>query len=320
MEKKRVVAFGGGNGTASTLIALKKHAEIFDIAAVVSMSDSGGSSGRLRQEFQTLPPGDIMRAILALSPFEYDGFLKEIFYKKRFDDAGSLTGHNLGNLFLILAQQYAGSYIAAIRALEQAVSARGRVYPATLEQTDLVGELSSGEIIVGEHALDRPEYDRSLRIAKVWLQPETARAHDGAVRVIEQADVLLFGPGSLYCSVVASILPVGIFHAMKQSKAELVYLAGNKYEERGETGPVALSDFVHELESYLPRKVDTVIFNEFSATKEQKEYHKEQQLEQLVFDKEKLDRYRLIAQDFEQKTGGVDSEKLGDILLTLFAS
>ena len=102
-----------------------------------------------------------MRAILALSPFEYDGFLKEIFYKKRFDDLGNLSGHNLGNLFLILAQQYSGSYISAIRALEQAVGARGQVFPATLEQTDLVGELSAGEIIVGEHEAPRQYSSKS---------------------------------------------------------------------------------------------------------------------------------------------------------------
>ena len=318
MEKKKVVVFGGGNGTASTLAALKKYTDVFDIAAVVSMSDSGGSSGRLRQEFHTLPPGDVMRAILALSPFEYDGFLKEIFYKKRFDDLGNLSGHNLGNLFLILAQQYSGSYISAIRALEQAVGARGQVFPATLEQTDLVGELSAGEIIVGEHALDRPDYDRSLRVARVWLQPKSALAYPAAMRVVETADVLLFGPGSLYCSVIASLLPVGIFDAIKRSKARLVYLAGNKYETTGETGPTILSEFVKELERYLPRKLDTIIFNQFQPTEQQKEYHDDQKLEQVVFDKENLAGYTIVAEPFEYETGGVDSEKLGKILFTLF--
>src|SRR3989338_10719600 len=105
MSKKKIVVIGGGNGSSLCLEALKKHANIFDISAVISMSDSGGSSGKLRKEFNTLPPGDIMRAILSLSKYDYK-ILRRIFYKPRFKNTGKLDSHNLGNLFLTLMSQH----------------------------------------------------------------------------------------------------------------------------------------------------------------------------------------------------------------------
>src|SRR3989338_10367595 len=170
ITKKRVVAIGGGNGSAIALEALKQHRDIFDISAVISMSDSGGSSGRLRQEFNTLPPGDILRAILSLSLSDYP-VLRKIFYSNRFSGAGKLAEHNLGNLFLTLAGKYAGDFMSAVRALEQSVEAVGHVYPATLDQTDLCVELENGQIIKTEAAIDMPNYDRSLKIKKAWLEP-----------------------------------------------------------------------------------------------------------------------------------------------------
>src|SRR3989339_860667 len=118
MSKKKVVVIGGGNGSAISIVALKQNLDLFDISAVISMSDSGDSSGRLREEFNTLPPGDIMRAVLALSKYDYP-LLKQIFFRNRFSGAGKLDGHNLGNLALILGEKYDGDFMSAIRALEQ---------------------------------------------------------------------------------------------------------------------------------------------------------------------------------------------------------
>src|SRR3989338_2345279 len=149
-SKKNGVVIGGGNGSACSINALKDHRDLFDVSAVISMSDSGGSSGRLRREFNTLPMGDILRATLAMSPYDYRT-LKKVFNKSRFTDAGKLDGHNLGNMFLALGAQYSGDILHAVRALHQAVEAVGVAHPATLTPSDLCVELSNGDVVVGEH-------------------------------------------------------------------------------------------------------------------------------------------------------------------------
>ncbi|MBI5222309.1 MAG: YvcK family protein [Candidatus Magasanikbacteria bacterium] len=311
-DKTKVVTIGGGNGSATVLEALKQHRDVFDISAAVSVSDSGGSSGCLRQEFNALPPGDILRAVLALSVYDYK-ILKNIFYRERFSGAGKLDNHNLGNLFLTLAGKYAGDFVSATRALEQAVDAVGHVYPAALEQTDLAVELSNGEIVKGEAEIDVPKYDRSLRIQKAWLEP-AGQVYSGAKEAIEQADAIIFCPGSLYTSVIAALLSVGVKEAIAASKAKLIYVPGSVYELEGETGPEKLSDFVKELQSYLPRKIDLVIHNVHALnTAEQKKY---QDKKWAVFenDKEKIPEYKVMDVEYEKPVGVFWIERLGEIL------
>jgi len=312
-HKVKVVVIGGGNGSATTLRALKHHRDVFDIFAVISMSDSGGSSGRLRAEFDTLPPSDIMRAICALSPNHYKEIMKPMFYGNRFAGAGKLDGHNLGNLFLVLAANYAGNFMDAIKALHQAVDAVGAVYPATLDQNDLVAELDNGQIVRTEAAIDRPTYARSFKIKKVWLEPE-ARAYLGAIKAIEAADIIILGPGSLYSSVIASVLPAGIGEAIGRSKARLIHIVGNKYEIDGETGPTELTQALWTLEEYLPRKIDTVIFNTWELTEEQVKYYREKRWALMKYNPEFVKKSHVIGAPFERNTGGLSATKLGLIL------
>ncbi|PIR74669.1 MAG: hypothetical protein COU35_01195 [Candidatus Magasanikbacteria bacterium CG10_big_fil_rev_8_21_14_0_10_47_10] len=316
--KKKVVVFGGGNGSAMMMRALKRHTDVFDTYAVVSMSDSGGSSGRLREEFNTLPPGDILRAVLASSKYSYKEFLKPLFYGTRFDASGKLSGHNLGNLFLTLGSEYAGAYMDAINALSQAVEAQGTVYPATLTPNNLVATLQDGSELFGEHAIDRPGEQRSP-IMEVRLEPHVD-AFVGCLSAIEQSDFLMFGPGSLYCSVVASVLPKGIRDAIEKSNARLVYVAGDIYELEGEAGPTALSEFVRQLEQYVPRKIDSIIFNGQDLSEKQAAYYKEKMWGRLTFDRELLSNYDIIDIPFEKEHGGLDPEKLGLILRNLVTS
>lgn len=312
-EKKNVVVFGGGNGSAMTLRALKRHRRSFDVSAIVSMSDSGGSSGRLMKEFDTLPAGDILRAVLASSPHSYKEFLKPMFHGARFEGTGKLDSHNLGNLFLVLAEQYSGNFMHAVRALEQAVGSLATAYPSTLVKNDLVAEIEGGETLHGEHAIDRPSPEQRKRIQKVWLEPHV-EANPEAIEQMKKADYLIFGPGSLYCSIVASILPKGMFEAISESKAELVYIAGDIYEKEGEEGPRLLSEFIHELEQYLPRKIDMILFNGAALSANQLEYYKQRQWGRLTYDAEKLSGYHIIDTPFEKYNGGLDPEKLGNIL------
>ena len=318
---QNVVVIGGGNGSAICLEALKKYASSLNISSVVSMSDSGGSSGKLRKELNTLPPGDVLRAILSLSIYDYQS-LKKIFYKPRFKNIGKLNNHNLGNLFLTLAGQFSGNFIYALEALSQSVEAQGRVYPVTLENTSLVAELDNGKIIRTEEFIDNPKYNRGWKIKRVWLEPK-CRAYPQAVQAITKADVIIIASGSLYTSLVATLLPIGIKEAIKKSKAKIIYLAGSAYRINGETGPEKLSEMIAQLEKYLPRSIDQVIHNNHKLSVKQKKIYQENGWGVFAFDKEnfppKADQSRaekspkVISLDFERVEGGLDPKKLSPI-------
>jgi uncharacterized cofD-like protein len=309
--KKKIVSIGGGNGTAATIRALKKNFEQFEISAVVSTADSAGSSGKLREEFDIPPPGDILRAILAMSPYGYR-MLKPIFYKNRFTTK-ELAGHNLGNLFLTLVTKYQGSLVESIRALEVAVAAYGHVYPVTLKGGHLHVELTNGEVVKGESNIDRPNYDRKHKISKAWLEPEVV-AYQNAKEVIENADCVILSPGSLYTSLVATLLPQGIKQAIAKSSARIIYIPGDSYELKGETGPEKLSDFVKTLEQYLPRKIDMVIYNNHKLDELQKKRYAERDWGGFEMDIDNLPDHYVVGADYESGTGGLSPVKLGEIL------
>lgn len=311
--KKKVVVIGGGNSSAIVLVALKRYLKKYNISAVISMADSGGSSGKLRQEFSTLPPGDIMRAVLALSVFDYP-ILKDIFYTPRFKETGKLVSHNFGNLFLTLCAKYCGNFMFALDAFSQSVRAQGNVYPATLQPTDLVAELYNGKIIRTEAFIDVPSYNRGWKIKKVWLEPK-CRAYTPAVSAIKKADYIVFAPGSLYTSLVAALLPVGVKNAIKKSKAKLVYVPGSAYRTDGETGPECLSGFVTELEKYLPRSLDVIIFNShIPVGSQEKKFYRDKKWGLVNFDKENLKDRKIIVKDVERNGGGMCDIKLGAVL------
>ncbi len=311
-KKKKIVVIGGGNGSAISICALKQYTDIFDISAVVSMSDSGGSSGRLRREFKTLPPGDIMRAVLAMSKHDYK-ILKAIFHGQRFSGLGKLDGHNVGNLFIVLSEKYGGDFVRTIRALEQAVGAVGMVYPATIDKTDMAIELNNGKIIKTDEKISHPSYDRKYKIAKFWLEPK-GKIYPPAKKMIENADYIVFGPGSLYTSIIAVLAVGGIKEAIKNSKAKLIYSAGDAYHTDGETCPEELSGLVNDLEKYLPRKFDAIVYNSAKLDSRQKLKYKQKNWAVFAKDVENLSEYKLFGADFERKEGGLHSIKLGKIL------
>lgn len=314
IQSQSVVVMGGGNGTACTLRGLKAYVNEINLSAVVSMSDSGGSSGRLRDEFHTLPVGDIMRATLALSRYDYHSVLKPLFYKKRFDGVGKLNGHNLGNLFLILASQYGGSLPDAISALHHVLECVGHAYPVTLDKSDLIGELTDGTEVRTEGELDRPKYVRSLRIKKAWLDPAPT-VYKKAKEVLEKADWIVMGPGSLYCSIIASLLPNGVKEAIAESKARLVYVSGNAHEKDGETGPNKLSEFVSELEQYLPRPLDLIVYNGHEISPKDDALYAERGWVRFEQDMDPSKERRLHICDYETEKKGLCAESLAVCLM-----
>jgi uncharacterized cofD-like protein len=312
MSKKKIVVIGGGNGSALCLEGLKKYANKFDISAVISMSDSGGSSGRLRKEFNTLPPGDIMRAILSLSKYDYK-MLRQIFYKPRFKNTGKLDSHNLGNLFLTLISQYSGDFLLALEALSQSVEAKGRVYPVTLASANLMAELDNGDIIHTEAFIDNPSYNRGLKIKRVWLDPD-CRAYEPAQQAIESADCIILSPGSLYTSLISTLLPKGIKEAIgKNKQAKIIYVVGSAYRLDGETGPERLSDFVLQMEKYLPRQIDLVIHNNHKLNAKQQKFYQSHKWGVFKFDKENLKNRKVKSLDLED-VEGLSPTKIAGVL------
>ena len=313
---------GGGNGSAVSLSALKQHTDMFDISAVTSMVDSGYSTGAMRKKFGILPPGDIMRASVSMSKYDY-AILKSIFYKNRptslekiNKDLNAERGPSLGNLFLLLVSQYEGDFVTALRALEEIVESVGHSYPSTLEQSNIVVELENGDIIKTEHKIDEPDYDRSLKIKRAWLDPEVP-AYKDALREIREADAILFGPGDLYTSIISAMLPTGIKEAIDESKAKLVYVVGNAYHTEGETGPEKLSEFVNQLESYLPRPLDVVVYNNTELNNLQVETYKKRGWSLIDCDMENINQDRLVCGNYERSSGGLCPEKLGMIFKSL---
>lgn len=315
MHKKKVVIMGGGNGGSISIRALKPYIDKIDISAIIAMSDSGSSSGRLREEFGVLPPGDILRAVLAMSTYEYH-MLKHIFYDSRYSKHGKLKGFGLGHLFIAFVEKYDGNIVNAIRPLAQAIDAVGPVFPVTLESADLVAELSNGERVKGEHEIDRPTWDRSIKIFRVSLDP-APKAYDRALQELESADAIVIGPGSFYTSIIATLLPEGVKNAIEKSAAKVYYVSGNAVEGSGETGPERLSGFLEVLHRHLPRPVEAVLYNKSELSQAQIKKYKKKNWIPIVDDSDVITNTRVIPCDYEKIEGGLDPKKLGEILIDL---
>ncbi len=260
-KKKKIVVVGGGTGTYQVLSGLKNYPSI-ELSAVISMCDSGGSTGRLRKELGILPPGDVRRAILALSDLPFAQKTLEEIFDFRFEGGRTLAGHSLGNILLAALVQITGSMDRAIDEAARILNASGRVFPVTLDKTNLVAVLEDGTRIYGESKIDRRKIKPEIPIKKVYLNPK-AKIFKGTTEVITNADLIVLGPGDLYTSLVPILLVEGVNKAIYLSKAKLVYVV-NLMTKKGETDGFAASDFVETIEEYLgdsKRKLTYIIVN-----------------------------------------------------------
>jgi uncharacterized cofD-like protein len=312
--KQQVTILGGGNGSSISIRAMKPYADHYDISAIIAMSDSGSSSGKLRQEFGVLPPGDILRAILAMSRYDFE-LLKSIFYDSRYTKHGILKGFGLGHLFLAFVEKYDGSIINAIRPLAQALDVVGPVFPVSLTQSDLCVELTNGDTVCGEHEIDRPNWDRSIKIVRAWLDTNPT-VYERAAEEIRNSDVIILGPGSFYTSIIATLLPTGMREAIAASPAKLVYVPGRAIEANGETGPERLSEFINTIHTYLPRQLDAVVYNTSRLHEVQELYYREKNWSSIIDDSATVTSVPIIGKPFEAESGGSDPELLGAILHT----
>ncbi|MEK7132607.1 MAG: gluconeogenesis factor YvcK family protein, partial [Patescibacteria group bacterium] len=249
---------GGGTGSYMVLRGLKKFP--FDITAVVTIFDNGGSTGTLRDEFGILPPGDLRRCLIALSEGKRRAVLRDLF-NFRFDKKGSsLHGHSFGNLFLLALSTIYGGDIKAIKKASELLNLKGRVLPVSLDSSHVHATLEDGTEIIGEANIDIPKHRGDLHIKKLTLEP-SARIFEETNKAIREADLVVICPGDIYSSLVPNLLVGGMKEALRESKAKKIAIC-NSMTKWGETHNYAASDMIRELLKYSGlKKFDYVICN-----------------------------------------------------------
>jgi uncharacterized cofD-like protein len=292
-EGLRVVTLGGGTGLSALLRGLKEHVvrrsdahptaqrPITDLAAIVTVTDDGGSSGRLRRENRILPPGDIRNCMVALSK---DEALLSRLFQYRFHAGRGLRGHNFGNLFLAALTHVTGDFAEAVRVSSKVLAVRGRIFPSTLSNVHLVATLANGKRVQGETRISRSD----VPIRKIELNPRRVRPLPGAIEAIQEADLILMGPGSLYTSVIPNLLIPEISRAVAHSKAPRVYIA-NLMTQPGETTQYALSDHLFAIRQHVrSRVIDAVVANRQSISSEVARRYRSEGAAQVTVDRENV--------------------------------
>lgn len=255
-----ITVVGGGTGLSTLLRGMKYITN--NCTAVVTSADDGGSSGRLRKELGIIPPGDLRNCITALADQEPE---MERLMQYRFKGDSPLAGHCFGNLFIAAMAQAEGGMEAGLNATSQILKVRGRVVPSTLENIQLQAEMSDGTIVTGESEIPKAH----KRVRQMRMLPEDAPAANAAVEAILEADVLIFGPGSLYTSVIPNLLVDGIREAVLKSKAVKIYIC-NVMTQPGETDGYGAFEHVRALVDHMGRQfLDYVIVNNQEITVEQ---------------------------------------------------
>lgn len=316
---KKIIVFGGGTGLSTLLRGLKQYP--LDITAVISVCDDGGSTGKLRDEFDILAIGDIRKVIESLSDNENE--LRKLL-NYRFESNGELNNHALGNLILIAEMKLQGSAQKAIETLSNILKLEGQVLPFTEDKVTLIGQMEDNTIIKGEHHITN--YPKKIK--KVYYEEEpTISKH--LINEIKNSDLILLSMGSLFTSVIPNLLSKDIRKAIDESKAKIVYCC-NLFTQPGETDNFKVSDHVKTLNDYLGnKKIKYVIANKEKIADELIEkYATEEQKDLVILDKEETellgtevisDDLAYIRKDFEEKKNVYrhNYEKLGFLINTI---
>lgn len=251
---KKIVVIGGGTGSFVLLSGLKEYP--VELTAIVPVTDDGGSTGRLRDEFGFLPVGDMRQCLAALAA--NNGMLRPLLLY-RFDKGKGLAGHNLGNLILTALEDMVGSEPEAVAQAASLFRLKGKVYPVSKKLVKLVAEYSSGKTITSEHKIEDYKLKPSEKIIKLYTNPKT-RVNQLAAEAIRQADLIILAPGDLYNSIIANLVIGGMKQALKTSKARLAYIV-NLMTLNSQTHGFTAKDHVGEIEKYAGRKIDYILVN-----------------------------------------------------------
>ncbi len=257
----KIVAIGGGTGLSTLLAGLKNfvnapstEVSINSLSAIVTVSDDGGSSGRLRDELQILPPGDIRNCMIALSE---DSHLLSRLFRYRFGGAGDLAGHSFGNLFLAALTEVTGDFVEAVRLSSEVLTSKGHIFPATTSDVRLIADLEDGREVHGESQITAAR----ARIRQLRLVPEHCLPLPEALAAIRDADVITIGPGSLYTSIIPNLLVRGVADEIGAAAATKIFIA-NLMTQPGETDNYSFADHLETIREYAPQiRFDYAILN-----------------------------------------------------------
>lgn len=312
---ERIVVIGGGTGLSTILRGLKRYTS--NLTAIVTVTDDGGSSGRLVRDFNILPPGDIRNCLVALADAEP---LMTQILQYRFDcESTDLHGHSLGNLLLTAMTQITGDFDQAVRATSRVLAIRGRVLPSTLEQVTLQADLEDGRVIDGEVAISREAQSSPIR--RLRLVPESPKALAEAVEAIRDASAIIIGPGSLYTSVIPNLLAPELRDALHQATAHRIYIC-NVMTQPGESQGMTACDHVRVLANHIGRRAfDYVLVNVQRPSEEVLARYAQEGAEWVKPDVEEIRRlgYRVVTGNFMSQSSVVrhDAEAISKALLKL---
>ncbi len=270
----KLVAIGGGTGLSTLLAGLKRFAGergdgawLESLSAIVTVSDDGGSSGRLREELQMQPPGDIRNCMIALSE---DSTLLSRLFRYRFRGSGGLGGHSFGNLFLAALTDVTGDFLEAVRLSSEVLASKGHIYPATINDVRLVAELEDGSSVYGETEITKSRVPiRCLR-----LEPKQCLPLPEALAAIRSADVITIGPGSLYTSILPNLLVARVADAIGESRALKIFIS-NLMTQPGETDGYDARRHLETVKKYAPQiRFDCVLVNNRRINQTQTELYR----------------------------------------------
>lgn len=326
-DKPSIVCIGGGTGTFVTLSGLKDYP--YNLNAVVTMSDSGGSNRRIRDEFGLLPTSDIRQCLIALSAEKgKTGLLRQLFMY-RFEKGEGISGMTFGNLFMAALSDILGSQEEAIKQSGKVLRIRGTVIPVSFTDTNLFAKYEDGHVVSEEHLIDEPEHDGKLKIVDIYLKPK-AEANKEAIDAIRNARLIVLGPGDLYTSVLPNLLVDEIAQAVKKSKAKKVYIL-NLMTKFGQTYNFTALDHIRVLENYIGESLDYVLVNTEKFPQEVLEKYKSKKEFPIVDDLPQKAYYKIVRKPLtsqvlieKSKSDSLtrslirhDSEKLAKELVTI---
>lgn len=282
----KLVAIGGGTGLSTLLGGLKRFVGQRDdglwldsLSAIVTVSDDGGSSGRLRDELQILPPGDIRNCMIALSE---DSTLLSRLFRYRFRGSGDLAGHSFGNLFLAALADVTGDFVEAVRLSSEVLASKGHIYPATINDVRLVAELADGRVVRGETQITAARSP----IKQLRLEPEQCLPLPQTMAAIRAADVITVGPGSLYTSIIPNLIVAWVADAIGRSTATKIFIA-NLMTQPGETDGYDVRRHLEAVAKYAPQvHFDYVVLNNCPISASQAETYGADRAYQLGLDDE----------------------------------
>ncbi|MGD1062156.1 MAG: gluconeogenesis factor YvcK family protein [Terracidiphilus sp.] len=321
----RVVAIGGGTGLSTLLRGLRRHvpapgesaasaSAIADLAAVVTVTDDGGSSGRLRQDFNMLPPGDLRNCMIALS--EEEDLLTQLF-AHRFRAGNGLKGHSFGNLFVAALTEITGDFAQAVQLASKILATRGRIYPATTANTTLVANMDDGSIVRGETQITASK----RRIVELTLDPPNPTPLPETLEAIERADLITVGPGSLYTSLITNLLVDGVPETLGAARGVRVFIC-NLMTQANESLGLSAAEHIERIYEHTRRPVfDYAIVNSGTFSAETLARYAAEGATPIVPDCERIEALgvRCIAGDFASEENVVrhTASRLADVVLEL---